>query len=59
MIEEFKHEIMSEYELTDLGLMKYSPRMQVTENLGWISLSQEKYIKYLLKKFNMINCKPT
>ncbi|XP_057249968.1 uncharacterized mitochondrial protein AtMg00810-like [Beta vulgaris subsp. vulgaris] len=49
---------MSEYEMTDLGAMKYFLGMQVKQSPGRIFLSQEKYADDLLKKFNMSECKP-
>ena len=58
MIEEFKKAMMSEYEMTDLGLMKYFLGIQVKQSPGQIFLSQEKYAEDLLQKFNMGNCKP-
>ena len=58
MIEEFKKAMMSEYEMTDLGAMKYFLGMQVKQSSGKIFLSQEKYAEDLLKKFNMSDCKP-
>ncbi|KMT04001.1 hypothetical protein BVRB_8g187060 [Beta vulgaris subsp. vulgaris] len=50
--------MMSEYEMTDLGAMKYFLGMQVKQSPGKIFLSQEKYADDLLKKFNMSECKP-
>uniref|UniRef100_A0A803L0D4 Reverse transcriptase Ty1/copia-type domain-containing protein n=1 Tax=Chenopodium quinoa TaxID=63459 RepID=A0A803L0D4_CHEQI len=58
MIEEFKKSMMSEYEMTDLGEMKYFLGMQVKQSPGRIFLSQEKYAENMLKKFNMRDCKP-
>ncbi len=58
MIEEFKKSMMSEYEMTDLGAMKYFLGMQVKQSPGKIFLSQEKYAEDMLKKFNMSDCKP-
>ncbi|KNA03723.1 hypothetical protein SOVF_206380 [Spinacia oleracea] len=50
--------MMSEYEMTDLGEMKYFLGMQVRQRPGRIFLSQEKYADDLLKKFHMEDCKP-
>ncbi|XP_019108303.1 uncharacterized mitochondrial protein AtMg00810-like [Beta vulgaris subsp. vulgaris] len=58
MIKEFKKVMMSEYEMTDLGAMKYFLGLQVKQSPGRIFLSQEKYADNLLKKFNMSECKP-
>ena len=58
MMEEFKKAMMNEYEMTDLGLMKYFLGIQVRQSKGEIFISQEKYTEDLLKKFNMSKCKP-
>ena len=58
MIEEFKKAMMKEYEMTDLGTMKYFLGIQIKQSPGRIFLSQEKYAEDLLKKFNMGECKP-
>ena len=57
-MEEFKKAMMEKYEMTDLGLMKYFLGIQVRQSKGEIFISQEKYLEELLKKFQMINCKP-
>ncbi|XP_060673958.1 secreted RxLR effector protein 161-like [Ziziphus jujuba] len=58
MVEEFKRAMMKEYEMTDLGLMKYFLGIQVQQAKGEIFISQEKYLNDLLKWFHMDNCKP-
>ena len=58
MLEEFKKAMMKEYEMTDLGLMRYFLGIQVQQSNGEIFISQEKYLEDLLKKFRMSNCKP-
>ncbi|XP_006593273.1 uncharacterized protein LOC114379003 [Glycine soja] len=57
-MEEFKKAMMQEYEMIDLGLMRYFLGMQVKQRPGQIFISQEKYADDLLKKFNMQDCKP-
>ncbi|XP_048497962.1 uncharacterized mitochondrial protein AtMg00810-like [Beta vulgaris subsp. vulgaris] len=57
MTKEFKKAMMPEYEMTDLGAMKYFLGMQVKQSPGRIFLPQEKYVDDLLKKFNMSECK--
>ncbi|KAL8125779.1 hypothetical protein AgCh_013165 [Apium graveolens] len=47
-----------EFEMTDLGLMKYFLGIQVKQSSGEITLCQERYIDDFLKKFHMENCKP-
>ena len=57
MIEEFKRAMMKEYEMTDLGLMRYFLGIQVRQNHGKIFISQETYANDLLMRFNMSKCK--
>ena len=49
---------MDEFEMTNLGLMKYFLGMQVRQNPGQIFVSKEKYAADLLKKSNMLDCNP-
>ena len=58
MVEDFKKSMKEEFEMIDLGLMKYFLDIQVKQSSGEITLCQEKYIDNLLKKFHMENCKP-
>ncbi|CAL1407137.1 unnamed protein product [Linum trigynum] len=58
MIEEFKSVMMKEFEMTDLGLMKYFLGIQVKQSPGEIFISQEKYTEDMLKRFHMATCKP-
>ena len=43
--------------MTDLGEMSYFLGMEVKQNEGDMFISQRKYAKEILKKFNMENCK--
>ncbi|CAN0920234.1 Retrovirus-related Pol polyprotein from transposon TNT 1-94 [Linum grandiflorum] len=58
IIEEFKRAMMSEFEMTDLGLMKYFLGIQVKQKPGDIFISQEKYTEDMMKRFHMATCKP-
>ncbi|XP_050257635.1 uncharacterized mitochondrial protein AtMg00810-like [Quercus robur] len=58
MVEDFKKAMMKEFEMTDLGLMKYFLGFQVRQSTGEVFICQEKYIEDLLKKFHMVACKP-
>ena len=49
MVAEFKGAMMKEYEMTDLGPMKYFLGIQVCQCKGEIFISQEKYLEDLLK----------
>lgn len=57
LVEDFKRKMMNEFEMTDLGVMKYFLGIQVKQSKGEIFISQEKYTEDLLKKFHMENCK--
>ncbi|CAL8169320.1 unnamed protein product [Prunus armeniaca] len=58
MVEAFKKDMMKEYEMTDLGSMKYFLGIQVQQSEKGVFMYQEKYAENLLKRFNMLNCKP-
>ena len=58
MVEDFKKAMLKEFEMTDLGLMKYFLGFQVRQSTGEVFICQEKYIEDLLKKFHMAACKP-
>eukprot|EP00253_Pinus_taeda_P028374 PITA_28374 len=56
-IDEFKAAMMKEFEMTDLGLMKYFLGIEVDQSEKGIFICQNKYSKDLLKIFRMENCK--
>ncbi|KAF5473933.1 hypothetical protein F2P56_005880 [Juglans regia] len=58
MVEDFEIAMMKEYEMTDLGLMRYFLGIQVRQTKGEVFICQEKYIEDLQKKFHMTGCKP-
>ncbi|KAE8721174.1 hypothetical protein F3Y22_tig00016637pilonHSYRG00095 [Hibiscus syriacus] len=58
MIEEFKGTMTREFEMTDLGLMKFFLGLEVRQVETGIFVSQETYAKEILKKYNMENCNP-
>ena len=47
----------SEFEMTDLGLMKFFMGIEVQQSESGIFISQYKYASEVLKGFNMSNCK--
>lgn len=57
-IYEFKAAMMKEFEMTNLGLMKYFLGIEVEKSEQGIFIFQNKYAKDLLKIFRMENCKP-
>ena len=58
MIDEFKATMMDEFEMKDLGLMKYFLRMEVYQGKDEIFTCQTKYAKDMLKTIYMVDCKP-
>ena len=57
LIEDFKKKMMTEFDMTDLGLLHYFLGLQVKQSCDGIFVSQEKYALDLLKKFHMQKCK--
>jgi len=56
MIEELKKKMQEDFEMTDLGLMRFFFFFfffQVKRSVGEIFFSQEKYYEGLLKRFNV------
>jgi hypothetical protein len=47
-----------EFEMTDLGMMKYFLGIEVNQFEDGIFICQTKYAKDILKRFRMVNCKP-
>lgn len=58
IIEEFKSCMMEKFEMPNLGLLHYFLGLEVHQSEDGIFISQKKYDVDLLKKFNMLNCKP-
>ena len=58
MIEEFKSTVTREFEMTDLGLLKFFLGLDVKQEETSIFISQEKYAKAILRMYKMENCNP-
>ncbi|KAJ8616030.1 hypothetical protein MRB53_035402 [Persea americana] len=58
LVDEFKKHMKTEFDMTDLGSLKFFLGLEVTQGEDGIFLKQELYAKELLKKFGMINCSP-
>ena len=58
MIEEFKGTMIREFEMTNLGLMKFFLGLEVPQKETSVFVSQETYAKEILKKYKMENCNP-
>jgi hypothetical protein len=55
----FKHAMQSEFEMTDLGIMKYFLGIEVDQSTKGIFVYQKKYAADIIKKFCMEECNPT
>ena len=58
MIKEFKKEMTQEFEMTDLGLMRFFLGIEVKQEKSGIFISQEAYANAILKRFRMEHCNP-
>ena len=58
LISEFREAMISQFEMTDLGLMSYFLGIEVHQLDGGIFISQRKYASDILKKFKMDVAKP-
>jgi hypothetical protein len=56
MLDAFRSAMKNEFEITDLGLMKYFLGIEQSDH--GIFISQQKYVAEVLKKFKMEKCKP-
>lgn len=48
---------MQAFEMTDLGLMSFFLGIKIKQELSYTSIKQQKYVKKILKIFNMKECK--
>ncbi|TYK14235.1 putative mitochondrial protein [Cucumis melo var. makuwa] len=55
MFEDLKKTLTQEFEITDIRLMSYYLGIEVKQSEEDIFISQERYTKEILEKFNMIN----
>ena len=58
MFKDFKKAMAREFEMTDIGLMAYYLGIEVKQMEEGIFISQEGYAKEILKKFEILDCKP-
>ena len=59
MLENFQSTMKIEFEMTDLGLMKYFLGIQVEQSNNRIFICKQNYVKNVLNIFKTTNCKPT
>ena len=57
-IADFKTELNSSFEMSDLGLLHHYLGIQFKQCDGNIALCQTKYIEALLRRFGLEDCKP-
>jgi hypothetical protein len=55
---DFKHAMQSEFEMTDLCIMKYFLGIEVHQSAKCIFVCQQKYAADILKRFHMEECNP-
>lgn len=58
MFDSFKNSIKHEFDMTDLGEMKYFLGVEVLQTFEGVYLSQKKYTWDLLQKFGLQNSNP-
>ena len=57
-IHKFKMKLAAEFEMKDLGNLRFFLGMEVARNKTGVSISQRKYTLDLLKETGMLGCKP-
>lgn len=57
-IQEFKHQMMNEFEMSDLELLSYYLGIEVEQRKERISLKQSGYARRILQQFGMEDCNP-
>jgi hypothetical protein len=58
MFQEFKNSMKAEFDMTDLGMMRYFLGIEVVQSSAGIFITQKKYAKEILERFNLHNCNP-
>lgn len=58
LLDEFKLSMKREFEMTDLGLMRFFLRVEVRQSQEGIHLCQKKYALEVLERFKMADCNP-
>eukprot|EP00253_Pinus_taeda_P033607 PITA_33607 len=57
LIKNFKSVMKDEFEMTDMGLLRYFLGIEVDQNENGIFISQARYVNEVLGRFNMQECK--
>ena len=58
LIHSCKADLAKEFEMKDLGLLHYFLGLEIWQQKGGLFVSQGKYAREILEKFNMQGCKP-
>ncbi|KAL9260570.1 Copia protein-like protein [Drosera capensis] len=58
-VKNFKKQMMTEFEMSDLGLLSYYLGIEIEQKKGWIKLKQSAYAKKILSQFRMAECNVT
>ena len=58
MFEKFKNSMKQEFDMSDLGRMKYFLGVEVVQGSEGIFINQQKYANEVLERFGMEHCKP-
>ncbi|KAA3479438.1 retrovirus-related Pol polyprotein from transposon TNT 1-94 [Gossypium australe] len=58
IIEQFKNSMMSEFDMSNLGLMHYFLGIEVVQFDAGIFISQKRYVQDILTRFRMQDCNP-
>ena len=56
LFDDFKQSMMSEFDMSDLGMMHYFLGIEVVQSSAGIFISQKKYVQEILDRFQMKNC---
>jgi len=57
-MEDFKKNMMNQFETSDLGNLTYFLGIEFEMNSQGVIIHQRKYVLDVLKRFKMLNCKP-
>ena len=58
MFDIFKKSMMTEFDMSDLGLMHYFLGIEVVQSAAGVFISQKKYVLEMLDRFKMKDCNP-
>lgn len=56
LFDEFKQSMMNEFDITDLGRIRYFLGIKVLQSSNGIFIGQQKYAQEILERFQMTNC---